>query len=138
MKISNSDLCTFCSEEPETIEHIFWECDNIQPFWENMLRVLQSKCTHLDNLNLCEELVLLGHVRGFKSDDILDQILLLAKHFIYTCRFNHTLPNCNAFLKLLYTRYCIDNYLCKMDEGREDFRQKWQPYMNLFDNLNDT
>ena len=30
-KLSNSNLCDFCDENIETIEHLFWECKYIQP-----------------------------------------------------------------------------------------------------------
>ena len=35
MGVRQNDLCTFCLYEPETICHIFWECNKIQLFWHN-------------------------------------------------------------------------------------------------------
>ncbi|KAH3792602.1 hypothetical protein DPMN_146099 [Dreissena polymorpha] len=35
-KLSNSNLCDFCSENIETIEHLFWECKHIQPIWNQL------------------------------------------------------------------------------------------------------
>ena len=28
--ITDSELCTFCNEYPETLNHLFWECEYIQ------------------------------------------------------------------------------------------------------------
>ena len=45
MKVKNTNMCTFCEEDVETIEHLFFECDNIQPFsfWNNIFNMLQNK-----------------------------------------------------------------------------------------------
>ncbi len=32
LKMSESDLCTFCDEEIETIEHLFLECEVTKAF----------------------------------------------------------------------------------------------------------
>ncbi|KAH3790897.1 hypothetical protein DPMN_169105 [Dreissena polymorpha] len=42
-KLSNSNLCDFCSENIETIEHLFWECKHIQPIWNQLASFLEQQ-----------------------------------------------------------------------------------------------
>ncbi|KAH3882425.1 hypothetical protein DPMN_006364 [Dreissena polymorpha] len=42
-KLSNSNLCDFCSENIETIEHLFWECKHIQPIWNQLTSFLEQQ-----------------------------------------------------------------------------------------------
>ncbi|KAH3689727.1 hypothetical protein DPMN_192197 [Dreissena polymorpha] len=42
-KLSNSNLCDFCSENIETIEHLFWECKHTQPIWNQLTSFLEQQ-----------------------------------------------------------------------------------------------
>ena len=45
MKISNSDKCTFCEKELETVEHLFYYCECSKAIWiaaENWITSAQS------------------------------------------------------------------------------------------------
>jgi hypothetical protein len=133
MKVTNDDRCSFCKDETETIEHLFWGCDIVQGFWLQFMNVLQNKCVHLQDIHFCEELILLGHVRGFKSDDVFDTILLMGKYFIYTCKHTNTQPIVENFLRQLKYRFCIEKYLSNVNQTYDDFVQEWRPYVPLFD-----
>ena len=43
MKVSNSELCSFCKEETENIEHLFWGCDIVMNFWRQLIDVLKGQ-----------------------------------------------------------------------------------------------
>ena len=40
MKIKDSNLCTFCEQQPETLEHLFAECRYSNELWEEIQRYL--------------------------------------------------------------------------------------------------
>ena len=94
-----------------------------------------NKINEVCNINivLSEEWVLLGCVRGMKSDDALDFILLFAKYYIYACKLNNNLPDINVFMKRLQSTYLIDKYLSFSEMNNEQFEGKWQPYLNMFE-----
>ena len=50
MKIANSPLCTFCSQEDETIKHVFLSCEHFKRLWENVSD-WENKEQYLPNLN---------------------------------------------------------------------------------------
>ncbi|KAH3713894.1 hypothetical protein DPMN_073695 [Dreissena polymorpha] len=59
-KLSNSHLCDFCSENIETIEHLFWECKHIQPIWNQLVSFLEQQQLNvkLSLLNIEKEIAL--------------------------------------------------------------------------------
>ena len=34
--ITDSELCTFCNIYPETLNHLFWECEYTSKLWEEI------------------------------------------------------------------------------------------------------
>ena len=38
LKIIDNDLCTFCNENKESIEHLLWECNIVQTFFELIIK----------------------------------------------------------------------------------------------------
>ncbi|KAH3892519.1 hypothetical protein DPMN_016637 [Dreissena polymorpha] len=42
-KLSNSNLCDFCGENIETIEHLFWECKHTQHIWNQLVSFLEQQ-----------------------------------------------------------------------------------------------
>jgi hypothetical protein len=43
MKIKESKYCNFCHTEEETIEHLLWECDNLQSLLVEFEHYLENK-----------------------------------------------------------------------------------------------
>ena len=54
MKISDTDKCTFCNEEEETIEHLLNTCKYILPFWKEVIKWFKMYNIHenLDELKI--------------------------------------------------------------------------------------
>ena len=131
MNLRNDELCSFCNEEDESIEHLFWECDVVQQFWTRLMTLISEKCDVDFELN--EELTILGCIRGKKSDDVFDFIVLFAKFYIYSCKQGGNLPEINVFIKRLHNRFLIDKHLSYMDMNYRQYLTKWQPYLNIFE-----
>ena len=39
----NSPNCDFCDKFPESIIHIFCECDFVRPIWDELLKIIKDK-----------------------------------------------------------------------------------------------
>ena len=48
MKIVESDKCTFCNQVSETMQHLFWECEQVEYFWNGFETILHDNCGLLD------------------------------------------------------------------------------------------
>ena len=49
--INQDNLCTFCKRFPEKIEHLFWYCNTIMEFWENIENWIYEKNQYLVNID---------------------------------------------------------------------------------------
>ena len=85
-KIVESHDCTFCNTDIETVEHLLWECNYVQLFWKELLKLLREKCTHCDRFAFSKELVIFGLKENVMLDNAIDFIILFAKFFIYKCK----------------------------------------------------
>ena len=88
--IKQTDSCSFCEEQKETLVHLFWTCKYTQNFWKSMFKSISQNFKDLENASPswspCFGLV----------DDIEDlffhHLLIIARHNIYTCRLGNKLP----------------------------------------------
>ena len=62
--IGHTALCDFCSMDIETLNHLFWECIQVQQFWTNLSILMQEYNVHI-KYNL--RYILLG-ITGKKSN----------------------------------------------------------------------
>ena len=70
---------------------------------------------------LMKRIVLFGIDGNFKSDSVLDFIILYAKYFIYSCRYEKIKPQLCAFRKELKKRYEIEAHNQKLKQTLPDF-----------------
>ena len=47
MNIEQNNLCTFCGEEVEKLEHFFWQCNTVNTFWENIEQWIYDQNNYL-------------------------------------------------------------------------------------------
>ena len=81
MKITQSPLCSFCRETDETIEHLFWECDQVQ----SLLQSIDNYCMNIlaSSFNVQKQDFIFGDVKGGNEDNL---ICIQIKYYIYTMR----------------------------------------------------
>ena len=46
MKTLNSQTCSFCHMEIETVEHLFFNCVNVKDIWIYVFKELQKRQIH--------------------------------------------------------------------------------------------
>ena len=83
MKIGQSDLCSFCDKETESISHLFWECESVLRFW-NSLSLLVSE-TNVLRINFNQRNILFGIWKGLLS---VNYLILVGKYYIYKFIYN--------------------------------------------------
>lgn len=113
-----SQLCIFCSLLPETIEHLMYECFYVYNFWLDVQEIWINK---LGNVlcNFDKRLVILGSNGTHDNDVALNIILLLGKHFIWSCKqqekgiqFNLFSPLLESFVDVYWHKDDVKNIIC--------------------------
>ena len=127
-KTVESANCSFCADDEETINHLMWRC-HINRFWQDLQEMLANCCSHLINFRFSEVLVLFGVQENMYTDKALDLIILLAKFYIYKCKWNSSKPALPIFLNFLKNRYKMEKY--KKGNVENNFDLLWRPYLNV-------
>ena len=66
--LDQKENCTFCDRYPESIEHLFWNCELIKNFWNNLNLLLNTKCKHIHNFKFNKVLIIMGCDSQTKTD----------------------------------------------------------------------
>ena len=87
MKLCESVICTFCSNEAETIDHLFWSCSYIQSFWRDAINICIKEPSDFfaDKMNIFFGI---PQVRGKP----LNFFIIHAKHYIFASKLNGKRP----------------------------------------------
>ena len=133
MGIENDITCSFCRQDRDSVNHIFWSCTHVRSFWEQFQIVLNAGCSNATSVTLNENIVLFGHDIHFKSDNTFDLIILQAKFFIYKCKINKTIPQLHSFKRYLKTNFEVYKYNTKLNMSYDKIIIEWCPYQPLID-----
>ena len=129
MGIKDHDDCFFCDSKPETIEHLFWDCDRIFPLW-NALALWIRSVTEIE-IEFSLESVLLGYTNSMPCKNAINCIILVVKFFIYKCKMEGRNPDFAGIQSYLKFHYNIEKFAC--DFALQDrILSKWQLMKKLF------
>ena len=128
IKIKNDPLCSFCSIDVETIDHLFFECDTIRQLWLNIQEWINLKTNENLSISLCDVLFL----RNEKKFCSLNICIVLVKLYIYTKRFHDKTVTINEVKRLLISYYELEKYIYKTKFQLEKFHTRWEFLHGLF------
>ena len=108
MKIVESPLCEHCGTV-DTLIHFFTECNYVALFWTQIANWISPIHPEISEINFTHENILFGFEGHSNHIQVLNYIILLAKHFIYINRLknNHDL-NMITFLSILKYKLRIE------------------------------
>ena len=121
--IKDSDRCTFCEEERETLIHLFWNCNLISLFWKNTFKWLQSCLIKGKYLVMTIALGLRPDISNAKLQ--INFCCLISRYYIWVCKMKNEIPNLSHCLRLLET------YEIETKESTSP-SEKWKPLLGHF------
>lgn len=129
-KIKDSKNCTFCKKYPETIVHLFWECDKVRHFWRSILDILKYQFND-NSLTLAtsdiKKKILLNRVTS-KPIECINMFVLVAKRYIYVTRCELGVLNPHAFVSQLLNYKEIEKFIAIKNRKLEQHQTKWAKY----------
>ena len=123
IKIKNNPNCVFCNKDPETISHLFTECDIVKMFWSQLNRNI--KFIMGIDFTISPSEVLFGITSNMSRKYTINLVYLIAKTFIFkTARSNGIISyeNFRNFLKKIYIE---QEYVSKLKFTHASFIKKW-------------
>ena len=81
INLSTPDKCSFCSNETDTVDHLFWSCQKTARLWEQLNQWIFENTEIELPLNLNN--VLFGIVNLTDKNLVRNLVILLSKFYIY-------------------------------------------------------
>ena len=122
--LSQSPNCTFCNEEPESIEHLLSRCKVSSEFWKEVLSWLKDNNIIIESLN--EIGLLLGNFEKTEDFFIINHILLLGKYYIYVRKCHGSLPSLRGFIARIRRVYNIELHIARERNKLTTHFKKWE------------
>ena len=100
MNIKQNNLCTFCNEEIEKLEHLFWHCNTVNIFWENIEQWIYDKNDYLINIDKVRAIFVIPN--NSKLNIPINYILTVTRYYIYNYKLNNnnlTITGWQTFVK---------------------------------------
>ena len=132
MGLVDHQNCNFCSEEKESIDHIFRKCPFSRQFWDSLAELFKSTCDSCVNLRFSERFILFGADINMYTNITFDFITLLGKKYIYSCKLENKIPQVIHFQRYLAARYKIEEYNARLTWNLQSFKVNWSQYLPCF------
>lgn len=81
-KLSDTELCTWCNLEYETIEHFFYECTEVRDFWRRLR--CWFECLTDTEVNLTFKDIIFNNCEVESDKTFLNTIILIAKQHLFS------------------------------------------------------
>ena len=118
-----TNLCTFCGEAPETLMHLFWNCEYSQIFWKEVLAWIKDKLSQCEGFalscSMCISFV------NEPPDILVQHLFLIARYYIYTCKLKNTTPVLRIFTELVMNSARIEKRFAFETNALRKFETKW-------------
>ena len=132
MNIVTDDTCNLCKNYPETLLHLFWQCEVSKQFWSQLLNYINNTC----NLNMVGWTAFEVLFGSRKLDSAINLILLQAKLFLYFNKVKNQIPSFESFKKQIASRYKTERYIASKNFQLPKFDALWGKYKSLCNNNN--
>ena len=121
-KINRKDSpnCDFCNKFPESIVHVFCECDYVIPIWDELVKIIQDK--HDINFSISN----FDKIFGVFPDKFITYLFLCAKYHIYSCKFQNKKPNFVSFKVFVKGNRETEHFIARKKDKLSAHYKKWR------------
>ena len=110
----------------ESIQHLFWECNHIQVFWNNLTNFLSN--TNIQ-IQANFQTVSFGLCNQSEEDKLKNYIIFYAKYFIFLGKCHKAIPKCDFFKHYLKKQIEIEKEIALMNDKLHIFEAKWRLFI---------
>ena len=95
----DSPNCYFCKKYPETLFHLFCECEKVTPLWDDLCFLINTISGESFDFSNVENMF--GLTDSSEHDCCISFLFLCLKFYIHRCKFQESIPNFVAFMNLV-------------------------------------
>ena len=122
MKIKNDNLCTFCKQHVETLEHLFVRCQYSLEFWEKIHNFLTEHKIRPANSPLSLQEILFGCV---ENNVLINKLIITAKKHIYFRKNKELRPSFEDWKNFVKMIKETEFYVACINMQKENFNSIW-------------
>ena len=131
INLIDNNTCSLCTEYPETIKHLFFECEKVKQFW-NLFKEWLNDVTNIEvDINNEKMLILSWH----KKNSLLNYLLVVAKYYIYKSKFVQGSISILGFKAILKKKFEEEKYIAKINDKYTKFLGKWSSLYTVLNNM---
>ena len=127
-----SNICDFCVQNKQSIQHLLYLCQVIRPIWHKLqakLRGAGIKCL------FSIENIVFNKVKE-NTAGVCNIITLICKQYIYRCKCQGIKPNYRGLIDEIKLQYKMELYNANKVNTIERICKKWSPVLNIcIDNM---
>ena len=132
MKISDSEMCTFCNKSTETIRHLYWDCYYTKRLWERLKTWLSI--THDTPDEYSPRYCLMGITdNNHYVPSFVYFMCILTKMFIHFCKNIHTRPTSTNLKKYITNVETIERNIAT-GKGRKSLLKHLNKWTSFIEN----
>ena len=124
IKKKDSNRCSYCNQEAETITHLLFHCGKVVEFWKTLKIWLERKA----NINL--QVDLKNILFSSPPQAFLSYFITVAKYFIYKSKFYLKALSIKGFENFLKQKFINEMYIAKINKTYHKFLGKWSSLYN--------
>ncbi len=122
-KIKESEMCSFCELEVESISHLLFDCLHIKIFWFRLKSWLIKKTNNRIDFNISKIDFILG--KSDSDNRLVNLASLLAKQYIYSCRCLNKFPKLIEYINRLKTLKDSELYTARYGDRYNELKEFW-------------
>ena len=129
-----TELCTFCNEQKETLKHLFFDCCHEGTFLLQLREEIFVKC-HINFAMVPDTWILNSFIRTPIEMDCLSICAILANYYIYCCKIKKCLPSIMSFKQKIKSYSSIELYSKFMytEKKAEKITVRWSVLRHLLE-----
>ena len=122
--LSQSPNCTFCNEEPESLEHLLSRCKVSSEFWKEVLSWLKEHNVVIESFG--EIGLFLGIFEEVEDFLLINHVILSGKYYIYVRKCLGSLPSLRGFIARIRRVYNIELHIARERDKLATHFKKWE------------
>ena len=111
----DSPNCSFCKKFPETLLHLFCQCEKVSPLWDDLCFLINIISEESFTFSVFEKMFDVTDTS--EHDNCISYLFLCLKYYIHRCKFQESDLSFVAFMNLVKTKRNIE-YKIAVSKGK--------------------
>ncbi len=123
--LSQTNVCTFCKTDIESLQHVFWECQKTKNLLQDFINEMQGVEI---TLNFDKVSFIFGEYSGSKNSKVVTLLALLLKRYIYTSLNLKSELTLQGFKAVFKQFLCVERLIALKNNRLQNFNNMWQDF----------